>query len=182
MIKEIYVDGILRTDYKTSAVFIDGQIIKDSTKFNIFNRRVLDLDQNSDFAILYTLQVIKDDKRDQQKGDPLNGIQIKDPKRTATTEGDPLNGIQIKDPKKSVTGDPLNGIQIKEPSKNKSSITINGTPSTDATAVRINGKLITDQSNIELYLDGKKVKDSNIIIVIEIKKDNLLKYVRLQKK
>lgn len=163
MIKEIYVDGILRTDYKTSAVFIDSQIIKDSTKFNIFNRRVLDLDQNSDFVILYTLQVIKDDKREQQKGDPLNGI-------------------QIKDPKKSVAGDPLNGIQIKEPSKNKSSITINGTPSTDATAVRINGKLITDQSNIELYLDGKKVKDSNIVIVIEIKKDNLLKYVRLQKK
>lgn len=191
VIKEIYVDGVLRKDFKSSAVYIDNQLIKDSTKFNIFNRRVLDLDQNSDFKMLYTLQVLKDEKRDQYKNnDPLNGIQIKEPKLTQSTDtgtstteatiaGDPLNGIQIKDPK-TRGSDPLNGIQIKEPVKNKSSITINGVnASLDAqTIVRINGNLVTDASKIDLYLDGRKVKDVNFTIVIEITKDNLLKYVR----
>jgi hypothetical protein len=200
-IKEIYVDGSLRTDFKTSALYIDGQEIKTNTKFNIFNRRVLDLNQNSDFTILYTLQVLKDEKRDQaEQNDPLNGIQIKEPSlaevadaneiddirdlNEAAESNDPLNGIQIKDPKRLSTGtDPLNGIQIKEPTKNKSSITINGTSSSDtSTFVRINGNLVTDQSRIELFLDGKKVKNANLTIVIEIKKDDLLKYVRLKKR
>jgi len=179
IIKEIYVDGILRTDFKKSSVYIDGQEIKESTKFNIFNRRVLDLNQNKDFSILYTLQVLKNEKRN-QNNDPLNGIQIKDPKQISSD--DPLNGIQIKDPKRSVSDDPLNGIQIKEPTKNKSSITINGASATGTTFVRIKGKLITDLSKIELFLDGKKIKDTNLTIVINITKNNLLKYIRLQKK
>jgi len=185
-IKEIYVDGFLRSDFKTSALYINGQQITESTKFNIFNRRILDLNQNSDFTILYTLQVLKDEKRDlsNEEGDPLNGIQIKEPSliETSSDSEDPLNGIQIKEPT-SRGKDPLNGIQIKEPTKNRSSITINGTSSSDSsTFVRINGNLVTDKSIIELFLDGRKVKNANLTIVIEIKKDDLLRYIRLKKK
>lgn len=194
-IKEIYTDGILKTDFKSAAVLIDGNRITDRTKFNIFNRNILDLNQASDFVILYTLQVLKDEKRDQHLAAEApktlslageNGTSVTKDNGTGDTARESLNGIQIKDPKtKSLVQrrDPLNGIQIKEPTKNRSSITINGSaPPSPQTFVRINGNLVTDFSNIELYLDGKKVKDVNITIVIEIKKDSLLKYVRLAKK
>ena len=185
-IKEIYTDGILKTDFKSAIVYINGNKISEKTKFNIFNRIVLDLNQNTDFTILYTLQVLKDEKRDQHIKTTVEPVVEKfNLAEDVSTSRESLNGIQIKDPKSSSARktDPLNGIQIKEPTKNRSSITINGsTPSSTQTFVRINGNLITDFSIIELYLDGKKIKDVNITIVIEIKKDSLLKYIRLAKK
>jgi len=196
IIKHIYTDGILKTDFKTAAVFIDGSNITTKTKFNIFNRNVLDLNQASDFTILYTLQVLKDEKRDQHlegkpKKDQTSAFSIAVAEEEAETTT-PIVEEKINNNSsfrtQSITDklavkDASNGIPIKEPTKNRSSITINGiSPSAPQTFVRINGNLVTDFSKIELYLDGKKVKDANITIVIEIKKDSLLKYLRQAKK
>lgn len=151
-IKEIYIDGLLRKDYKTADVYISGKRIRSNSKFNIFNRRILDLDQSSNFTIIYTLSILKAEKKEQNDEQQMD--------KTRTDKSDV-------------------GLPVKEPTKNKSSILINGTDASDSqTFVRIDGLLITDNSVIELFLDGKKIKDSAITIVFDVTKDNLLKYTR----
>lgn len=160
IIKSIYLDGVLKSDFNFASVFIDGIEIKNTTKFNILNSKILDLDQNSEFTLLYNLTV--------------NGIQIKDPE--VKDDGN-VNGIQIKDPAVKDEGN-VNGIQIKDPVINVSSIILNGVLIKDDVNARIDGVLITDETDIQLFIDGTKVKDVNFKVVIDIHKDNLLNYNR----
>jgi len=175
IIKEIYINNIKRTNFKSSSLVINGKTIKENSKFNIFNSRIIDLNQNGNFSLDYILEIYN--VTESRVSDPINGLQIKPPSVRAT---DPINGLQIKPPSVRAT-DPINGLQIKPPSKNVSSMVLNGQLDSNISTVKIDGIEINDKTKIELYINVYLIKNSLLKIIFNVDKDNLLKLTRLKK-
>lgn len=134
-IKEIYINDVLKTDFKTILLVVDGEALDDSVKFNILSYKILDLNQNEDFNIKMYLNIINEAENEETK---IDG-------KLSNTTYISINDKMIE----GIVDSKINGISINEKIK------------------------------IELYLDSIKIKEPNIKIVIDINKNNLLKYTRI---
>lgn len=200
-IKEIYVDGVLKNFTKAS-VYINGEEVNDASNFEVNSQAVAQLGQNN-YQVLLDLEKYVG-KKDPGPGPSTAIIILHPPDLISNGGGGDLNGESNTNvPVESVidegrvgmnlimrsaaTNEDINGMLVDVEglvmmNDKVANVTVttgsnaNNTTTDNDVAIKINNFDIKEETCIELYVDGSKVKNKKFKIVFELDGNDNLNY------